>query len=53
LACALRHPDGSPISHSADEACPAAIIENILADFDKLAAAARESTTPQWRPWGF
>jgi hypothetical protein len=54
LACAARRPDGNSIVHSSDPACPAPIIESILANFDALtAASATESTAPQWSTWSF
>jgi len=53
LACALRHPNGTVISHSVDPSCPAATIENILNRFDALAAATAEATAPQWSTWAF
>lgn len=53
LGCALRRPDGQFIRPSADQICPASIIENILAKFDTLASIAGEPTCPQWSTWVF
>lgn len=52
LAGALRRPDGSVVSHSADPVCPATTVENVLANFEKLAATT-ESTALQWSTWAF
>ena len=53
LAWALRRPDGSVLSQSADEMYPAANVEQVLANFDQLAASATESMSPQWNTWAF
>ena len=54
LASALRQPDGNVISHAPDPACPATIIETILANFDALAeTVSTEPPAPQWSTWAF
>lgn len=54
LACGLREPNGDCTSHSVDETCPAAAIEQILNYYDSLAAAVfTESPAPSWSTWSF
>lgn len=53
LAGAVRRADGQCVSHSADPACPAASIEEVLANFEALAALCAETSAPQWSTWVF
>jgi len=51
LACGLRQPDGSFISHSVDAGFPTTAIESILNRSDILAGP--DQTAPQWNTWAF
>lgn len=54
IACGLRQPDGRYVCHSADETCPPAKMERILAQFESLRAALfTEKLSPRWSTWIF
>jgi hypothetical protein len=54
LACALRHPDGHCLCHTVDAACPEAVMERILVQFESLASVpSAEPAAPRWSTWSF
>jgi hypothetical protein len=54
VACGLRGPDGKALCHTLEESCPAAKMEQILAQFEHVRSALfSEQLAPRWHTWAF